>query len=879
MTNLLIINSNLKNQRQHIKLKVLVIFIQIFLSGQIFGQANHSLSDEAIQELIDDSEDNWHKDLQKAKEAATKAFLALGPETPPKIRADAYAQYGISFYTDLNYDSAIYYYEKATKIAVEHKLDSYYYLAITTSAMAKSGRFTSINKLIDERIQQIDSSSIEYIKLLLIKLSASISMGSNKKADSTMRVLDRLFMKTENENTFRAYKKLKGQYFDMIAHYSISDSIFKELLSYYKESTNNMAIAEMYQLLASNAMQESRFQESSDYLIKSQALYDSLGYKYGQAKIDLSTGMLLSWMGKYNDASEYLFKSLQVFEKNKNRNQVMIAYYELGWVFASMQMEDRAKKYLSQALAIAKEISNIRYLGSIHNAYGTLYTNLKKYDLTIAHLDSAVHYQEITQNILSIAAAKFNKAVALEKLGRKEEALELYRYTYKVDKSLNRIVGLIEGEWVLGQYFMKNNNIDSAQYYFHLGEKRALALGENYFLLNIYQGLADLYSKTGNYKRANSYFQKSLEAQKKFYNENKALELATAETTHDLKNKENEINLMNLQKLNNEQTIALNQKTIQVQKNTLIALTIGLILLAILSYIIFRYLRVRTKGNRKLQELYNDIQEKQAKILAQSEELKEANNQVTELNQILESKVQERTLALESALAELDYFFYRASHDFRGPLTTLMGIVGISKTLDLKNETQELFQKVDITAKKLDGMVRKLQAVSFLGDNQNLKEPTHYNLQEKIEQICREVIENNDYNGKQFEYKLEVTSSVQDVYFHTTILQICISNLVENSIVFNDNHQIKIKIKAKISNNKLIISVADNGIGIEKDTQSEIFNMFRRSSPSSIGNGLGLYLVKKAVENLKGEIKLYSQSKYGSTFELSLPIPSENESQ
>lgn len=83
----------------------------------------------------------------------------------------------------------------------------------------------------------------------------------------------------------------------------------------------------------------------------------------------------------------------------------------------------KSKKYLDQSLKIAKEISNIEYLGNLHNVYGSLYTDLEILDSAIMHFDSSIYYHETTQNILSLSASKFNKAIALEKSGHKRKHL------------------------------------------------------------------------------------------------------------------------------------------------------------------------------------------------------------------------------------------------------------------------------------------------------------------------------------------------------------------------------------------------------------------------------------------------------------------------
>ena len=188
---------------------------------------NKSTSKEAIlQQLLIESEENWHSDILKAQKLAKKAFLMLDDETLPYLRAEAYTQYGVSFYTDLNYDSAIYYYEKATKVAIDHNLEVYKYLATTTSAMEKTGRFMNVINMMDKRISQVETTSIELFNLLMFKLSASISIGLKDKSDSIIQVAERLTLDIESEENIQRLKKLKGRYYHLIAQYEKSDFNF-----------------------------------------------------------------------------------------------------------------------------------------------------------------------------------------------------------------------------------------------------------------------------------------------------------------------------------------------------------------------------------------------------------------------------------------------------------------------------------------------------------------------------------------------------------------------------------------------------------------------------------------------------------------------------
>lgn len=852
-----------------LKILLLSVIFCFWWLPHIYGQ---NKLENSAQNYISIAKNNWHNDIKIAHKAAKNAYLLIPQIESNTLISDAYAQYGISFYTNQEYDSAIKYYQKALETVDDQDPNNYRFISYLCSAFEKKGLYKEIFDIIEEEIGTNTKNSSQHFNLLLIKLSAALKIGLTDEAVATIETIEGLTPKIDTIRNFNKFVSLKGKHYQNIASYQKSDSIFLRLIDHYDTINNKMDMAETLLFLAQNAMEVSRYKESFQFLIKSQSLYDSLNYEYGQANVDLFTGTLLSWMQRYNEASTYIYKALEVFEGNNNVNEMQMAYYELGWIFYSMKLENRAKKYLDQAIQIARSIQNIKYLGSEYNALGSLYTDLGKYDSAIIYFDSAIYYENKTKNIKALSASKFNKAVALDKMGHDTEAISLYRESYNIDLKLDNYIGLVEGEWVLGDFYMKKQILDSAKYYFDLGEKHAIKIDEKYFLLKIYEAQAKLFTNKNNSKRANEYLQKALITQRELIEKNKILELATLETTYNLKNKEKELAMLNLQKENNEQTIALNQKTIESQRNTLFVLVIGIIILLILTYTIYRYLKIRTKTNQQLKVLNYEIQEKQEEIMAQSEELKEANDHVNELNEFLEKKVKDRTIALENALSELDHFFYRASHDFRGPLTTLMGLVGISKGYDLPTEATILFNKVNITVNKLDSMVKKLQAVSFLGDFENLKSPRTIEIEGEINRILNDVIKNKSFDGIGYSYDIKINSSIKDIIFYPLVLEICLSNLIENSLIFNHSKNIVIDINVESSDDQLILSVKDNGTGISIEQQAEIFDMFKRTSPTSTGNGLGLYIVKKAIEKLDGKIKLESDTRTGSTFTLIFPL-------
>ncbi len=242
----------------------------------------------------------------------------------------------------------------------------------------------------------------------------------------------------------------------------------------------------------------------------------------------------------------------------------------------------------------------------------------------------------------------------------------------------------------------------------------------------------------------------------------------------------------------------------------------------------------------------------------------EANQTISQINTSLEDKVEERTTELKQAYKELDTFFYRSSHDFRRPLTTFMGLAEVAKITIKDPNALELFSKVNDTAHYLDKMLVKLQSMSDLGGQELVYKEVF--LREIFNSVCdtfREVLQRK--NIKAF-CEIELKESF---YSYPALLRIIIENLVENSIFFCGVNDPVIQFKVYDTEGEVVMEVQDNGEGIADEYKERIFEMYFRANERSKGNGLGLYIVKKAVEKLNGVITLKSELHKGTTFTVS----------
>ncbi|HEU5148674.1 MAG TPA: PAS domain-containing sensor histidine kinase [Chryseosolibacter sp.] len=217
--------------------------------------------------------------------------------------------------------------------------------------------------------------------------------------------------------------------------------------------------------------------------------------------------------------------------------------------------------------------------------------------------------------------------------------------------------------------------------------------------------------------------------------------------------------------------------------------------------------------------------------------------------------------------AELDNFVYKVSHDLRAPLSSVLGLVNLSRLEGNTDNPQEYISLIG----------EKIQALDhFIGDvlshSKNLKmELTvgKVDLYKIIEQTFTDLSYLKGARETQRVVRIEGIDFYSD---HWRISEI-FRNLISNAIKYarTDSGDSQIIIKITVDHLCADITFADNGIGIKESSLKRIFEMFYRATEQGDGSGIGLYIVKNAVEKLGGEIRVASRPREGTRFHILLP--------
>jgi PAS domain S-box-containing protein len=216
---------------------------------------------------------------------------------------------------------------------------------------------------------------------------------------------------------------------------------------------------------------------------------------------------------------------------------------------------------------------------------------------------------------------------------------------------------------------------------------------------------------------------------------------------------------------------------------------------------------------------------------------------------------------------ELDNFVYKVSHDLRAPLSSILGLVNLSR---MENNDDNPHMYIDLIGQKVEQLDNFINDV--LSHSKNLKMDVKV-AKVNFHSIIEQTFTNLSHMKGAGEIKRTITIDPVDFYSDPWRIAEVFRNLISNAIKYRNQTATNsaIEIIINITAQKCVVKFKDNGIGIDRGNLPAIFDMFYRASEQSDGSGLGLYIVKNAVDKMGGEVSVESSLGLGTTFQISLP--------
>jgi signal transduction histidine kinase len=246
--------------------------------------------------------------------------------------------------------------------------------------------------------------------------------------------------------------------------------------------------------------------------------------------------------------------------------------------------------------------------------------------------------------------------------------------------------------------------------------------------------------------------------------------------------------------------------------------------------------------------------------------IRASQKQLSDLNSELEEKVQKRTAALNESNQQLQAFCYTLAHDLRAPLRAIQGFADLlvaDHGAQLDGEARMSVERIRNSAERMGRLILDLLTYTDLGRADFQSQAVD------LEVVCREVQRMFTDEIKRTNAEISVELPARYVLADRAGVERVLVNLMANALKFSTGSRWpRIQISSRRKSPRVRISVTDNGIGIDPRFRERIFGVFERLSPggSPGGTGIGLAIVKRSVEKMRGLVGLESKPGEGSSF-------------
>ena len=569
--------------------------------------------------------------------------------------------------------------------------------------------------------------------------------------------------------------------------------------------------------------------ELPDALMQAErALSISQTYDFSLQKAQISNliGAIYRRKGDFTQAIDYYFEARHLYDGLNNQKGVAQTINNIANIYLEQNQIDEALKSYHDVIDIYKEVDEPVGLAAAYNNIGLVYFRKGDFELAFSNYSQALRIYENTGH-------KREQVFALNKLAElaterdmPQAALDYLDQAQKVNlivkDRIQRGLSLI----FTGQAYMKLNEAAKGIEYLRKGLDSVATLGAAGYTVDAYRALADAYVQIEDFENA-FHFQSALIAFKDSLNEIGASDLA-----------EN-VRSARLVREKEEQISALERSQIQANYTRLglLALLIGLILLAGLGFLFFRY-RYKSRFARLLTQ--------------KNEEIAEQNRR------------------LKNYSADLEQFAFIVSHNLKEPLRTIGNYTGlIEKRLEGKfsKEDSQFFGFVSQGVNHMHALLGNLLTYVGLGKGEiNLEK---LDMSKVIQQTIEKLSDEIEQSGAQI-----TIQNMPVLYADKEGMCLLFYHLLSNAIKFRGEGTLEIQISYVPTNGYHLFSVTDNGIGMNEIYRNKIFEVFQRLNASDTfpGTGIGLAICRKIAEQHNGWISVYSQPEKGSTFQIHLPI-------
>ncbi|WP_420572324.1 ATP-binding protein [Kordia sp.] len=550
---------------------------------------------------------------------------------------------------------------------------------------------------------------------------------------------------------------------------------------------------------------------------------------------------------RFGKALSYSYIAIQHSTSNNDNSSLASSYHVLGRTYGRMQYREKAKKYYNKALQIQRELENKRQIVLVYHDLVRISQEEKNYEKAHVYLEEGYEVAKASRAENNFLVLDWAKVSLLEEEGKHEELLEftdeMIARVKAMDLSKMMLTASINFlEFVKGTTYYNLGNYEMAQKFLEKHTTNEYVHVPN--LAKSYQQLAVIYKSQGNIEKqrvAHLKYQENLK--KKLDDDYKSVQEELL-TNYSLS--KDQLKLDVLEEKNHQKSIIVNR--FRVVLAIIVLLLIGCVLLGAL---IIKAIYKKIKSNKLLRMKYNKLEE--AKLKAEMTSKTKSN------------------------------FFSMMSHELRTPLYAVTGITHLLLEENPKPSQKQYLKSLKFSGDHLLSLVNNILQANKLEDNTITIGTSTFNLKANIDNIIKsfDLLIKDRENELNIAYDKEIPELL--VGDSLKISQILI-NLISNAIKFTKGGTIRLSVeKLEETHDDVLLHfcVQDTGIGIPKEKQEKVFEMFSQNydeiNQQYQGSGLGLSIVKKLLEVYNSDIHLESKENVGTTFTFDIRFPKTSE--
>ena len=589
-------------------------------------------------------------------------------------------------------------------------------------------------------------------------------------------------------------------------------------------------------LIAASCSQVSNVERNSDLMV-ADSLMEEAYKQYDNAN--------------FNKSIELCRQSMDSYRLQSDSASLSDAYSHLSACYQRISMNDSALSNCYSSLRIDEKLKDKERLSSSYNNLAAIYLGIDRALEAKPFIKKAIVLEQAaTPQHPSKLSVRYGIAAEIYlKLNKTDSALAFINKAYAIDSVAADTLHMARRMVVMGDIYSSMERQDSALTSYNNAIEFLNTTADKYSLAVAYKSLGSLYEKRNEHGKALECLEKSTELAKECNARRILLQnyylmgISPANKNHDkvveyLKNSnalkdsiynDASSNLashysMTLEAQNKQITIEEQQHSITMQRLIIAATSIALLLVLLGFASLFRSNILRARAQRA---------EKNA------EQMK-------------------------------DMFFTNMTHEFRTPLTVILGEAQALREGVGSHANHDRYDAIINQGNHMLNLVNQLLSISKVRSSIGALDWHHGDFSIMTKMILENMRINAESKGVNL--NLECTNQDYNIDFVPDYCHSIVSNLMSNAVKFTPSGG-SVTVKLSKHGSKVSLSIADTGVGISANDLPHIFDLFYQgdTGSASLGTGIGLALVKQMTEAMNGKIEVESQQGNGTTFRFTLP--------